>query len=320
MNGVLLNRALTIVTGVTPRRRRRALVTRVLALTTLAPLAACAQGTDTTVSVQPNARVQIQNFAGSVTVRSWDRSAVRIVAGNTPRDEVRVRGGGAAVEIVTVSRTGVPAPLDYEITVPARSSLDIGGTYTDISVEGVRGWASRKAHQGAVTLRGVHRVNSLKPGEGVITVHDATGRVEVNGVNKGLVLRNVSGDIAAETVNGSIVLDGIESSDVEAVTVNGRVAYEGTIRDRGRYRFGTHSGSITVSVPERSNATVAAVTYQGTFSSRFGLPAGALNGGTTTPARRANFALGSGSAKIEAESFQGNIVLARPGDVVERPR
>ena len=139
MNGVLLNRALTIVTGVTPRRRRRALVTRVLALTTLAPLAACAQGTDTTVSVQPNARVQIQNFAGSVTVRSWDRSAVRVVAGNTPRDEVRVRGGGAAVEIVTVSRTGVPAPLDYEITVPARSSLDIGGTYTDISVEGVRG-------------------------------------------------------------------------------------------------------------------------------------------------------------------------------------
>ena len=41
-----------------------------------------------------------------------------------------------------------------------------------------------------------------------MTVQDATGRIEVNGVNKGLTLRNVNGDIAAETVNGSIVLDG----------------------------------------------------------------------------------------------------------------
>jgi DUF4097 and DUF4098 domain-containing protein YvlB len=295
---------------------RRTFVALLLALT---PLAACAQQTDTTVAAEPNARVRIQNFAGSVTVRSWDRNSVRVVAGKTRRDEVRVRGGGASIVIETVSRTGVPAPMDYELTVPARASLDIGGTYTDISVEGVRGSVSATTVQGAVTLRGGDGVISLKSVEGAITVHDATGRIEVNGVNKGLVLRNVTGDIAAETVNGSIVLDGIESSDVEAVTVNGRVAYEGTIRDRGRYRFGTHSGSITVSVPERVNATIAAVTYQGTFSSRFGLPAGALDGGGG-PSKRANFAFGNGSARIEAESFQGNIVLARPGDVIERPR
>lgn len=294
----------------------RPLIAVLLALT---PLAACAQGTDTTVAVQPNARVQIQNFAGSVTVRTWDRNTVRVVAGKTRRDEVRVRGRDAAITISTVSHTGVPAPLDYEITVPARASLDIGGTYTDISVEGVRGSVSATTVQGSVTVRGGDGVISLKSVEGTVTLQDASGRVEVNGVNRGLILRNVSGDIAAETVNGSILLDGIESSDVEAVTVNGRVTYEGTIRDRGRYRFGTHNGSIMISVPERTNATVAAVTYQGTFSSRFALPPGALDasGGSR---RRANFALGNGSARIEAESFQGNIVLGRPGEIIERPR
>jgi len=298
--------------------RRSPLVFFTLAMG-VAPLVACAQQTDTTIAVQPNARVQIQNFAGSVRVRSWDRNAVRIVAGESRHDEVRVQRGDAVLAIATVSKSGVPAPLDYEITIPARASLDVGGTYTDIRIEGVRGSVSATTVQGEVTLHGGDGVVSLKSVEGAVIIEDATGRIEVNGVNKGLTLHNVRGDITAETVNGSIVLDGIDSDDVDAETVNGRVTYEGTIKDRGRYRFASHSGTIIVSVPERSNATVAAVTYQGTFSSRFELPNAATDA-SPGPRRRANFAFGNGSARIEAESFQGSIILARPGDAVMRQR
>ena len=69
--------------------------------------------------------------------------------------------------IATVGQTGVPAPLDYEITVPARASLDIGGTYTDIDIEGVRGSVSATTVQGDVTLRG---------GDGVISLKSVRGR------------------------------------------------------------------------------------------------------------------------------------------------
>lgn len=298
-------------------RRQRSVLLAVVAC--VVPTAACAQRTDTTVTVQPNARVRVQNFAGSVTVRSWERNAVRVVASESRRNEVRVRGGDASVTISTLSRTGVPGPTDYEITVPVRASLDIGGTYTDISVDGVRGSVSASTVQGDVSLRGGDGVISLKSVEGTVTLQDATGRVEMNGVNKGLVLHNVNGDIAAETVNGSILLDDIESSDVEAVTVNGRVTFDGTIRDRGRYRFASHNGNITVSVPEGANATVDAVTYQGSFTSRFSLPSGAMDGSAARH-RRINFALGTGTARIELESFQGVMTLARPGDPLFRPR
>ena len=301
------------------RFAHRSRVTFVAMMAATSPIAACAQQTDTTIAVQPNARVQIQNFAGSIRVRAWDRNAVRVHAGQSRRDEVRVQGGDAALSIVTVSRSGVPAPLEYEITVPAHASLDISGTYTEIAIEGTRGSVSATTVQGGVTLRGGDGVISLKSVEGAVSVQDATGRIEVNGVNKGLILRNVNGDIAAETVNGSIELDGIESSDVDAETVNGGVTYVGSIRDRGRYRFGSHNGSITIAIPERSNATVAAVSYQGTFSSRFELPKSVSYGAAGSPGR-ANFALGNGSARIEAESFQGNIILARPGDPAIRPR
>ena len=67
--------------------------------------------------------------------------------------------------------------------------------------------------------------------------------------------------------------------------------------------------------------TVAAVTYQGTFSSRFALPNAAPD---TVPdggaRRRATVAFGNGSARVEAESFQGSVILARPGDAVVRQR
>jgi hypothetical protein len=291
-----------------PASRR---LTSLLMLLAVVPTAACAQQIDTTVAARPNARVEIQNFAGTVVVRTWDRPAVRIVSPQGRRDEVRIRGVDALITIASIGRSGVPARRDYEITVPARASLDIGGVYTAIDIQGARGSVSATTVQGDVTLLGGDGVISLKSVEGTVTLRDANGRVELNGVNKGLVLTNVDGDIAAETVNGSILMDEVRSSDVEAVTVNGRVTYNGTIRDRGRYRFGTHNGGITVTIPEAANATIAAVTYLGTFSSRFALPRG-VDSEPSTPRRRVTFALGDGSARIEAESFQGNIVLTRP--------
>jgi DUF4097 and DUF4098 domain-containing protein YvlB len=242
-----------------------------------------------------------------------------VVASRTRRDEVRITGSETALSIATVSRAGAPAPLAYEISVPSGASLDIGGTYTDITIDGVRGPVSATTVQGGVSLRGGDGVISLKSVEGTVTVEDARGRVEANGVNRGIVLRNVTGDIVAETVNGSILLDGIESSNVEAVTVNGRVSYDGVIQDRGRYRFATHNGTITLSIPPRANATISAVTYEGNVSSRFAIPASATTGGGGVM-RRATFVLGTGSARVEAESFQGSIMLARPGDASLRPR
>ena len=81
----------------------------VAALIAVVPMAACAQQIDTTVSAPPNARVEIQNFAGTVVVRTWDRPAVRIVSPQGRRDEVRIRGADALITIASVGRSGVPA-------------------------------------------------------------------------------------------------------------------------------------------------------------------------------------------------------------------
>ena len=121
-------------------------------------------------------------------------------------------------------------------------------------------------------------------------------------------------------MNGSIVLDGIDSDDVEAETVNGRVTYDGTI---------TRRRAVSLREPQRHRHRVDSRArerddrrgdVQGTFSSRFELPARRPRRDSKRPRGRANFAFGTGSARIEAESFQGNIILTRPGDAVIRQR
>jgi DUF4097 and DUF4098 domain-containing protein YvlB len=100
---------------------------------------------------------------------------------------------------------------------------------------------------------------------------------------------------------------------VEANTINGDVLYEGTITDGGSYSFSSHNGDMTVSVPEGANVTVTAATANGDIDASFTLPF------TGTPGkRRYTFKLGSGSARMEVESFQGDIKLRRPEEVRDR--
>src|SRR6266550_1586320 len=75
--------------------------------------------------------------------------------------------------------------------------------------------------------------------------------LNLSGVYTDIKVDGAQGEITAETVNGDITLIQIESANAEANTVNGDITYDGTIKDGGRYRFGTHDGDVRVSVPEK---------------------------------------------------------------------
>jgi DUF4097 and DUF4098 domain-containing protein YvlB len=126
---------------------------------------------------------------------------------------------------------------------------------------------------------------------------------------------NSSGEIKAETVNGEITLDGVNAATVDASTINGDITYAGPIVNGGRYGLSTHNGDILVTVPEATSANVAVSTFNGEFESEFPVP---LSG--TRKGKGFNFVLGSGSAQVTLESFQGTIQLVRPGGRAERER
>lgn len=266
--------------------------------------------TDQTVTVTRGARLMIDNFAGEVIVKAWDRDQLRVQARHPSRTKVNIKPSPTTVAVRAHS-SGAPGSVDYEITAPAWMPVTIDGTFNFITVEGTLSEVSANTTRGDVIVRGGSGTVVAKSIEGEVTVEGARGRVTASSVNQGIRITDVSGDITADTNNGSIILTKITSSNVELTTINGQVVYEGSIADRGRYRFTTHNGNVTVTVPETSNVTFVVRTYSGSFHSQHevkGPPADQLRSG-----RRLIYTLGSGSAEMEMETFGGTIRVRRPG-------
>jgi DUF4097 and DUF4098 domain-containing protein YvlB len=268
---------------------------------------------DTTIAVPAGASLSVNNFGGGITVHGWNENRVKVHGETGRRGRVEVSLVGNTVVVKTGSREGAPSVIDLDITVPASMPLTLSGTYADITVDGVQGAISVETVNGEVNVRGGKGIVTLHSIQGGVTLADASGRIEVNSVNEDVELTNVSGEIKVETTNGEVMLMGIKSSSVDAGTINGDVTYEGTVTDGGSYSFGSHNGDITVSIPEGANVTVTTATANGDIDASFPLP---MTG--STGKHRKTFKIGSGSARMELESFQGDINMRRPQELRER--
>jgi len=280
-------------------------------LATLAAMAvlALAQQTDTTVPVQPGIRLNVNNFGGEIVVRSWNENRVRIQGSHSSRTRIEVLSGTGAVSVKAEGRRGTQEIVDLQVTVPRWMALSLSGVYTDMSVEGVEGAVSAETVKGDVTLVGGSGAATLKSVEGAVTVRGARGRVDVNSVEGEIRISETTGDVVAETVDGDIILERVASASVDANTVDGDIYYNGTIRDNGRYRLVTHDGDLTVSVPEKANVTVAIATFDGDFDASFPVQI------STKARHRFQFTVGTGVARLELETFDGDIELRRPGEM-----
>jgi len=266
--------------------------------------------TDQTVQVAKGTKLDVNNFAGDVNIKVWDKDAVRVEVNNSDRETVDIKQSEQTLTIRSRSlRGGRPRSLDYTISVPAWMAIDVAGTYADVTMEGVGADVSVETTHGDVKVRGGSGFVSLKSVQGDITLEKAKGRVEVRAVNESIHLADINGDLSAESTNGSIILDRIDSGNVDLYTVNGNISYDGAIKDKGLYRLTTHNGLIAMPIADKANATLTVRTYNGGFRSTF-----PIGGDAEKRNKRFTVTLGNGSAHVELESFGGTIALRRPSD------
>jgi DUF4097 and DUF4098 domain-containing protein YvlB len=276
---------------------------------------ATAQQIDTTVPAERGQRLQVNAYGGDVTIRSWNRSAVRVEATTSARNRVEVSSTSTAVSVRTQGRHGPPTEIDLRISVPAWMGLSLSGVHTDATISGTRAPISVETVEGEVKVTGGDGLISLRSVQGSVSLQGARGRISVNSVNEDVRVASSSGEIKAETVNGEIALENVDAATVDASTVNGDIWYAGPIRSGGRYSLSTHNGDITLTIAEGTSANVAVSTFNGEFESEFPVP---LSG--TRKGKGFTFTLGSGSAQVTLESFQGTIQLVRPGGTKDKER
>jgi hypothetical protein len=271
-------------------------------------LAAPPQQGDTTLTVRPGGQLRLEAMTGEATVRTWDRDAVRVRA--TPvgdgRAVVRATAQGVTVE-TRPGRAGTLPRVTYEVTVPRSYGVAMEGINLRVDVEGVQGDVSVENIEGGITVRGVAGAVRLESVSGQVFLEDITGGVSATSVNQGIRLVRVRGDVSVEAINGSIVMREMNSTRVRASTVNGLIEYDGAVLDGGRYALSTHNGRITMTVPEQANASISVMTRSGRVETGFAVPL------TDSRGSRMSFRVGTGSASVDLESFNGTIRLVRPG-------
>jgi len=278
-------------------------------LTLLATLTAQAPQTDQTVSASRGTRLAIDNYAGEVVIRGWEKDAVRVQATHKAGTTVDIQKDTG---LITIGASTKPphGTVDYEITAPTWMPMKIEGQYIFVTVEGVQGELSITTVRGDIAIKNVGSATA-KTIKGAIEVDGARGRMSLSSVNEDIKIAGTTGELSAETTNGSITLDRVESTNVMVTTVNGDITYDGSIADKGHYSFATHNGDITLTVPSTANATFAVRTYSGEFVSS--LPAKGPDPSEVRRGRRVTYTLGNGSAEVDIESFGGEIRLRRAG-------
>ena len=290
--------------------------------------AALVQQTDTLLSVDGATRLHLQAQRGEVVVRTWDRDAVQVRASHAPDQDIQFQRSGRTLTVmVDGQRGGGPAgapgrrsggpssgPVNFELTVPRGLDLDLEGMALRLDLQDTGGSVEATTVQGPIHVRGARGNLKLETVSGEITVEDARGNVRVNAVAGTITVSNASGDISAETVGGSVTLSGIASGRVEVRTVSGPLRYEGSIREGGRYTFGTHAGDVWLRLPADMGARVSAVTLAGEIRSDFpGAPDTATRrqGIPGLQEKRLSFETGDGSARISVETFAGTVHVLR---------
>jgi len=265
--------------------------------------------TDETVPVQKGGRLLVNNLAGDVLVRTWDKESVHVVARHQARTTVSVRPTAAGVSISASGTRGPQGSVDYEITAPAWMPIRVEGTYNFVTIEGAQAEVFANTMRGDVTIRGGSGTVTAKSVEGEVRVEGARGKVNVSSVNEKVTISDTSGDITADSINGGIRMSAIEAKSVDASTVNGDIVYDGRIADGGHYSFGTHNGSLSLGIPDSVNATFTIRTYQGSFSTD--LPLSGVSRADLERGKKVTTALGNGSADVSLESFGGSIRLRK---------
>ncbi len=267
---------------------------------------ASVQQSDTTFAVDPRGQLRLEDVRGDVTVHTWTRPEVRVGVDPDERRHLHVDAGSSTV------RVGFDRPsagdTDLQLTIPATMGVALTGTTADVHLIGVGGEVSVETVQGDIEVRGGNGMVRVHSVNGDITLADARGRIEAHAASGDLRLQNCSGEVTVELINGDLTLERIDASAVQASTVSGDIHFDGNIREGGHYALTSHSGDITMAVPENAGATITVQTFSGEFESAFPVRLTEQRRG-----QRFSFGVGSGSARVELQSFSGDIRLVRHG-------
>ena len=265
---------------------------------------------DTVVMFDAHGALTVSCPGGSVVVTGSDRNEIKVRA-RTENGAIRFTSNGTRATLEPSSGRGC-SDGRFEVTVPTGTKLSATTWSGSVSIRGVHGEIEARAQSGEVQIRDAGDRLDIESLSGDVSIVGVTGETKVNTISGAIDLSAARGDVTAETVSGDVDLRDVIAKQVRIHTTSGDVSYSGSILDGGRYEFNTHSGELTLGLPSDIGAELSVSTFSGGMESDFPITLKAGEHGIgAAQAKRLNFTLGRGSARIVAETFSGDITIQR---------
>ena len=281
------------------------------ALLALAPIAALAgQSVDQSWALDANASVSIDNLAGEIVVRGWDRNEAQLTGelGDSV-EELELKADKSSLQINVVNRNRRNVDNTYlMLMVPEGASVNAGGVSADVTVTGLdNAKLTAKTVSGEVEVAATSERVTVESVSGDVIFSGETGRISAESVSGDIELSGISGEIDATTVSGDMELQAGMIEQAKLETVSGDIDMSGEVANNGRLTAESMSGDVTIIVPAGQNGVFKAQSFSGRISTDFGQVKDAGHG----PGSYLKYVAGKGGAEIRVESFSGSINLER---------
>ena len=235
------------------------------------------QGTfEKTLQVNGPVDLEVLTHSGDVTVRAGSSGSVFIRGkifvgdrwfGGRREEDVHaieqnppLRQSGNSIHIDYVNYRNIS--VDYEITVPADTSIRSRSGSGDQIIEGTHGNVDVQTGSGDVKLSRLNGEIRLQTGSGNIRAHDISGAVK-GGTGSGDVEieESGSGDVDLHTGSGNLSARGVQGG-FHGETGSGDITAEGT--QTGTWDMRTGSGNVHVRLPQNAAFDADISTSSGT--------------------------------------------------------
>lgn len=274
---------------------------------------------DTTVSFTRGGAVDLSLVSGPVTVTAWDRPAVQVrgQSGTLPFRFERSDGpNGGSVRVYTLrARNRSSGDQRLDVVVPIGTRVTANSVSGDVRVRGVRGEVDAESVSGDVEVQDGARRVLLTSVSGSVSARVLDGDVRARSISGDVRIANARGEADVGSVSGSVELRAAQLARLRAQTISGDLSYDGTLARDGRYDLGTQSGELRLVLPPDAGAALSLQTFSGSIDTAIPLTLQPSARGTDgTPLRRARrleFTVNGGGARVTAQSFSGAIVISR---------
>jgi DUF4097 and DUF4098 domain-containing protein YvlB len=271
-----------------------------------------------TRSVNADARIDVSNIKGDVTISGWDKNEVSITGtlGDGAK-KLEIDGSGSSLTIKveppdkqgwfnwgSESRMG---NTSLDLKVPRNAEMKIEVVSAEVALSGVAGRS--------LNVNGVSGKLRLDSDAKEVDVDSVSGNIELTGKAERGHLETVSGNVRArglggqikfETVSGDIDAENGDYREINAGTVSGDINLRGKPTKDARIEVETMSGDVHLYLPADITSRIHATTFSGSIRSDFGKVKEEEHG----PGSSLDATLGN-DGRVNLQTFSGDIEVRR---------